>query len=291
MLYAEAVKAGEATGEQKAAAPNPVEEVPYQLIDGGKKMAVRTALAANETKIFTLRPGKPKAADPAAVAVKETADGYEITNNLTGIRVPKPASALPFPAPVQGVRLRDGTWTPNKATLTVTPPEKASPRMSVNFLEKGPLKTVVQVRYDFAPGGDATAAKESGKEQAQFSTTTIELQVGQPSVLFEEEANLDRSYGIEMFNAVQPTQARYRGHHSSSKAAGCEPDGQIYRAANNRGGLDAQVDLTYASPRSYGRVARWDPWIVNTGWYLQMFDDKAGPEGNLVGAFAGRASR
>ena len=153
--------------------------------------------------------------------------------------------------------------------------------MSVNFIEKGPLKTVVQVRYDLSPEGSATA----------FSTTTIAVVAGQPSILFEEEANLDRSYGIEMFAAVHPTQARYRGHHSDSKAAGYEPDGQVYRMWHARPSLDVQVDLTYSSPRSYGRVARWDPWITNTGWYWQMFDEQAGPEGNLVGVFAGRASR
>ena len=256
-------------------------EVPYQLLDDGKKLAVRTGLAANETKVFALRPSASTAADPDAVTVKETADCYEITTPLTGIRVPKPAESLPFPAPAQGVRLRDGTWTPGGSRLSITPPEKAAAGMSVNFIEKGPLKTVVQVRYDFASEGDTTA----------FSTTTIAVEAGQPSILFEEEADLDRSYGIEMQDAVHPTQARYRGHHSDSKAAGYEPDGQVYRASHNRAGLDAQIDLTYAGPRSYGRVARWDPWIFNTGWYWQMFDEKAGPEGNLVGAFAGRASR
>ena len=205
--------------------------------------------------------------------------------------MPKPAQALPFPAPVQGVRLRDGTWTANKATLSVTPPEKAKPRMSVDFIEKGPLKTIVRVRYDFAPEGDSAAAKEPNREQTQFSTTTIAVVAGQPSILFEEEADLDRSYGIELFDAVHPTQARYRGHHSDSKSAGYEPDGQVYRMSHARPALDAQVDLTYSGPRSYGRVARWDPWIFNTGWYWQMFDDAAGPEGNLVGVFAGRASR
>ena len=254
----------------------PAKQVPCQVISGGKRIAVRTSLAPNETRTFTVQAGTSKAANADAVAIKETADGYEITNGLTGIRVPKPVQTLPFPAPVQGVRLRDGTWTPGGARLSITPPEKAEPKMSVTFIEKGPLKTVVKLRYDL---GEA------------FSTTTIALEAGQPSVMFEEEANLDRSYGIEMFDAVQPTHARYRGHHSSSKAAGYEPDGQIYRMSHQRPGLDAQVDLTYAGPRGYGRVARWDPWITDCGWYWQMFNDAAGPESPLVGAFAGRASR
>ncbi len=251
-------------------------EVPYQLLQDGKTLAVRTGLAANETKVFTLRPAASKVADPDAMTVKETADGYEITTRLTGIRVPKPVTTLPFPAPVQGVRLRDGTWTPGGARLSLTPPEKAEPKMSVEFLERGPLKTVVQVRYDLGES---------------FSTTTITLEAGQPSVMFEEEANLDRSYAIEFQDAVQPTHARYRGHHSSSKDRGYEPDGQVYRQWHQRPSLDAQVDLGFAAPRTYGRVARWDPWITDCGWYWQMFNDAAGSESPVVGAFAGRASR
>ena len=251
-------------------------EVPCQVLAGGKQIAVRSALAANETRTFVVKADAPKAAAADAVAIKETADGYEITNGLTGIRVPKPVTTLPFPAPVQGVRLRNGTWTPGGARLSLTPPEKAEPKMSVDFLEKGLLKTVLKVRYDLGES---------------FSTTTITLEAGQPSVMFEEEANVDRSYGIEFQDAVHPTHARYRGHHASSKDRGYEPDGQVYRAWHQRPSLDAQVDLTFAAPRTYGRVARWDPWITDCGWYWQMFNDAAGPESPVVGAFAGRASR
>lgn len=251
-------------------------EVPCQMLAGGRQIAVRTSLAVNETRTFTVRPGIPRATDPNAVTLHENGSCYEIANGITGVRVPKPVHSLPFPAPVQGVLLRDGSWTAAGTTLSLTPPPDAAPKMSVTFPEKGPLKTVVVVRYELG---------------ATFSTTTIVLEAGQPSVLFEEEANLDRSYAIELHNAVQPTHARYRGHHASSKERGYEPDGQTYRQWHQRPSLDAQVDLTYGGPRDYGRVARWDPWITDCGWYWQMFDDQAGPEGNLVGAFAGRASR
>ena len=250
--------------------------VPFQLLANRKRLAVRTSLAAGETRTFAVKPGSPAPAAPDAVTVRETDAWYEIANGLTGIRVPKPVQALPFPAPVQGVLLRDGTWTAAGATLALTPPEKAEPKMQVTFLERGPLKTVVVLRYDLGTA---------------FSKTTIALEAGQPSVMFEEEADLDRSYAIELYDAVHPTHARYRGHHSSSKDGGYEPDGQVYRMSHARPALDAQVDLTFAGPRDYGRVARWDPWITDCGWYWQMFDDKAGPEGNLVGAFAGKASR
>ena len=68
VVYATTGQEADATGADAKAAV----EVPYQLLAGGKKLAVRTGLAANETKVFTLRPGTPKPADPDAVTVKET---------------------------------------------------------------------------------------------------------------------------------------------------------------------------------------------------------------------------
>jgi len=251
-------------------------EVPCQVLAGGKQFAVRTSLAPNETRTFTVQSGTPQADDPQAVTVRETAAWYEIANGLTGVRVPKPVATLPLPAPVQGVLLRDGTWTAGGGVLAVAASTTAAPKMTVTFAEQGPLQTEVIVRYDLGES---------------FSTTTIAVEAGQPSVIFEEEANLDRSYAIELHDAVRPTHARYRGHHASSKERGYEPDGQVYRMWHQRPSLDAQVNLTFAAPRDYGRVARWDPWITDCGWYWQMFDDAAGPESPLVGAFAGRASR
>jgi hypothetical protein len=264
--------------------------VPYQLVAGGEQLAVRTSLAAGERKSFSLRLGTPAALPAGGVTVTETPGYFEIANGLTGVRVPKAVAALvpgQLPSPVQGVRLRDGAWTATGGRLAATVPDGLTPRMSVTFLERGPLKTVVQVRYDFA----VLPAPPAAPPTPRCSTTTIEVQAGQPSILFEEETDLPRSYGLELYPAVRPTHARYRGHHADSKAAGYEPDGQMYRQWHQRPALDAQVDLTYGSPRSYGRIARWDPWIANTGWYWQLFDGAAGPEGNLVGVFAGRASR
>ena len=59
--------------------------VPFQLLNGGKQLAVRTSLAARETRTFTVEPGSPAPAAPNAVTVRETDAWYEIANGLTEI--------------------------------------------------------------------------------------------------------------------------------------------------------------------------------------------------------------
>lgn len=265
-------------------------ETPYQLIEDGKKLALRTDLPANSVKTWTLYTGRAPKLINGGVLINETTNAYDITNGLTGVRIPKAvdiSNGKSIPSPIQGIRLHDGTWTALNSKLSVDIPGGLQARMTVKFLEKGALKTIIQIRYDFEATGDKSTIQPENK----FSVTTIDIQSGQPSVIMEEESNIARSYNLEMYDAIHPTIARYRGHHSDSKAAGYEPDGQVYRAWHMRPSLDAQVDLTFSEPRSYGKIARWDPWITNSGWYWQMFDDKAWPETNFIGAFAGKASR
>lgn len=58
------------------------------MLAGGEQIAGRTSLAPNETRTLTVQ-----AAAADAVAVTETATGYEITSGLTGIRLPQPVTA------------------------------------------------------------------------------------------------------------------------------------------------------------------------------------------------------
>lgn len=86
-------------------------EVPYQLIDGGKKLAFSTDLPAHGEKNWKLMAGRAPAPAKNGMQVTETETYYEITNGLTGVRIPKAVTELANPpAPVQGVRLRDGVY-------------------------------------------------------------------------------------------------------------------------------------------------------------------------------------
>jgi hypothetical protein len=63
--------------------------------------------------------------------------------------------------------------------------------------------------------------------------------------------------------------------------------------------MDAVRDLQYVTPAPSGynsdapnlrRMAVWDPWVYDSGWYWQLYNSKAGPDANLLGIFAGPAS-
>lgn len=267
-------------------------EVPFQLLRNGR-LAVEADLPAAATRTWKLQAGQPPGPFDTGLRVVEEAGYYEIVNGLTGVRVPKaPADLKPTPAPVQGVRLRDGQWTargPNHLSL-------AAKRMSVRFLESGPLQVVVRVAYVYdrpeyvhhGKGAPPEGKRYPGGEG--FYRSTITVQAGQPSILVEEDTDMTLSYSLEVYPEVRPTQARYRGHDANNPANGHEPDGKTYRPSHSRPPMDALVDLQYAKQHVYPRMAVWDPWVSNSGWYWQLYDAQGGNP-NLLGLFAGPASR
>lgn len=263
-------------------------EVPYQLIGDGKKLAIQTDLPAGATKTWTLYGGRaPKAA--GTLQALKTPNGYEVTNELTGVRIPLvPANLAQTPAPVAGIRLRDGTWTAaGPAYLSM-----AAKAMAVTLKENGPLKVVVEVRYAFdRPERRAYDNRPLIPAGEGYYTSTISLEAGQPSILFEEESDCDLTYALNLSDGIQPTQGRYRGHHANSKEAGYEADGRQYRMWHERSEMDAFTDLKYDVPRAYRKLAVWDPWCFDTGWYWQFYNDKAPNTANMAGIFAGPASR
>jgi len=250
---------------------------PFQLLSGGR-VAVMTDLPAHAEKTWALADAKadgPGGEHPDVIphAVRATRQGtlLRIENGLTGVLLPTGQGAGQHaPAPIQGIRYRDGTWTatgPNALRGGVTGPQ-------VRWIESGPLKVVVELTY----------RGESG-----LYTSTVELQAGQPSILIEDEASAEVAYTLNVFEGLKPNEARYEGHHSTSVEAGREADGRPYRPNHERGNSEAIVDLV--GSRTFPRMAGWDPWCVDTGYYWQMYD-KDGPAGaNLFGVFAGRASR
>ena len=278
------------SGTYGMAGPDGV-NVPFQLLEGGKKVAVRTNLGANEEKQWILYTGNG-ATQPSgsnAVVVSDNIDYHEITNGITGVRIPT-ASAITSgnlngatPAPVQGIRYRDGVWTGTGSILRYYTGSQSGyesfqvANHSVTFLERGPLKTVVRVHYERSGGG--------------YYTSLITLEAGQPSILFEEDSTLDLAYSMGVYDGLDPDQARYRGHRSSSIENGYKVDGTIYNPMHERSAQDAFVDLTFTSPRSYPRVSVWDRWSTDTGPYWQFYDKDAGSSSNLLGVFSGQASR
>lgn len=276
-------------------------EVPYQLLEGGRKLAVQTSLPAGARRTWTRLPGRKLAASGSdLVQVRQGDRYYEITNGLIGVRVVRPNGDQDgTPAPVQGLRMRDGTWTaqgPNKLSVK----SNRTYRVALRFAEKGPLRVVAEVSYEFDRPEYMYGRHKIAPAGRGFYTSLITVEAGQPSILFEETTDMDLSYTLDLYEALRPTHARYRGHHASATQYGYEVDGRTYRQWHTRPAVDAQVDLRYDRPMrsqyvstedGWRWMAVWDPWVYDGGWYWQMFDARGPARANLVGIFAGRASR
>ena len=269
-------------------------EVPFQILRDGK-IAVEAAVPSHGAAGWKLYTGHAPQRFPNAVRIKETPAYYEIVNGLTGVRIAR--ASHPAFAPIQGILYRDGTWTatgPNSLQAA----GRAS-AMTVRFLENGPLKVKVEVAYaiDRPPleyGGKLLLPAGPG-----FYRSTIEVQAGQPSILIEDDTDSDLRYSFDIYHGLEPDQARYRGHHATSVENGREPDGRQYRQWNERPPMDAIRDLQYRTPApsdyngdppNIRRMAVWDPWVYDSGWYWQLYNAKAASQANLLGIFAGPAS-
>jgi hypothetical protein len=268
--------------------------VPFQVMRDGR-IAVRTDLPAGMTKNWKLVASKA-ASDTPGIVVVAGADGYEIVNEKVGIRIPKVATDLAkTPSPIQGLRFQDGTWTAVGPNYMTRPAKK----MTVEFLEQGPLVIKVKVAYIYDKGLLHSSGRDLPDVPAGEGaySTTIEVQAGQPSILFEEECETDISYKVDITNGLTPDRGQYRGHHANTTDEGIDPDGSVYKyGANVR--HDALVHLKYEgkgkdrwSQTTYPYMSHWDPWGVSTGFYWQLYDSRLNGSDNMLGIFAGPASR
>jgi hypothetical protein len=121
--------------------------VPFQILRNNK-IAVHTSLAANASASWQLYSGTPPStpAPVNPVRVSQSTNYFQITNGLTGIRVPVATTNLVnTPAPVQGLLYQNSQWTATSADFL----SQQAKTMSVQFLERGALRTTIQVSYTF----------------------------------------------------------------------------------------------------------------------------------------------
>lgn len=271
----------------------------HQTLSGGRlALRLHGGLRANETRRFQIMSGSaPSEAtdDTDSVRVVETAEHYEIANALVAVRIPRALSPAHPLAPIQAVRLRDGAWAGAEiGGSSITDLDGKPLRvedMHVAFLEHGPLVVTVKISYRaMRPaliGSSVLIAAGEG-----FYRATITLQAGQPSILLDEDADMDIRWTLDLGSALKPDQARYQGHHATSVDNGFESDGRQYRPTHERPNMDAFVNLPLKGLSAYGRfLTRWDPWSFDTGWYWQFYRRDAPAAANLLAVFQGRASR
>ena len=304
----------------------------FQLIDNGRKIAVRTDLPKGSRRQWSWLPDQRSdpaaAAQPGGVAIHPLADGLEISNELIAIRLPS-ADAIKASAgrkaefarhqllelinispdrprvlalaPIQGVRLHTGEWTARGPNL-LTAHANALTDTSVTVMESGPLKVTVRLAYTFdrpayAYGQVAIAGAGPG-----HLTVTLTVRAGQPSIELEEETDLDEVWAINVHAGLAPSEARYLGHHASDRRFGRPVDSPVAGSDMPTPGRnqEAIVALQYNHPQipsyrttdqSFQLMAVWNPWIVDSGWYWQLYDAAAPATSNVVGIFAGATSK
>ena len=278
----------------------------YSKFEGGKKSPSKL-ICAGQSRQWKLLEGRSPKVIPTNLKVNEyTArgrSGYQITNGITGIRVTKPADPGTLPlrplvdlfnygpdvpriillAPVQGIQFPDSQWSgagPNVVTFLA----KSLVKADIRFLEKGPLKVVVEVSYllDHPAYSDGSIELKPAGRGHYRSTITVEA--GQPSILFDEDTDLEMTWSMDLYEALQPTTAGYCGHHASRRNLATSPTGRPIGLFMSRPGMDAQVDLAYDITKSFSysggadNCVGWRVGSVGCGhrWYWQMFNANAG---------------
>ncbi|MFI5300809.1 MAG: hypothetical protein ACHREM_22225, partial [Polyangiales bacterium] len=272
-------------------------EVPFQLLPDNR-VALRTDLPAGAIKTWSLVARMPSSPVVSPFQVTRTDHWLEVTSDLLGVRfgVPK-GDASGAPAPLQGVRLRDGTWT-NDTTLT-TLPFAGVVKMDTRIVEQGPLRVVVRVDYDFQRPERSYGGKVVLPAGPGHYSSTIRVEAGQRSIIIEEDSDADFQYNLAIERGLHATDGRWQGHRATNAEYGSDLRGTA-KAWGGPSIGDARTTLRFdrrrtsertTSETSYGRMSHWDPWAFDTGWYWQLYDDAAPPTANLVGIFAGRPSR
>jgi len=269
-------------------------EVTFQVSTDGKTLLLRTDLGPKEKLTWKLVAGKPTAAAKGLVTVTEDEkNGWiEVTNGLTGVRIPDGKTftdewallddkqkeyILPNgwalkelktklkmtptnPAPVQGIRLRDGRWTANGSRLNADP---FCASMKVEFLARGPLETAVKVHYEFK-------AKNGGGDG--HYTCIVGLKAGQPTIEFEEDADfVPVGWGMNILPEVNFDTARH-------------PAGNPVKTTDT-------TDFTYQNPwhgNAFGRLWPFGehPYI---NYYYLLLDSKGDDASPVVGVFVDKS--
>lgn len=294
------------------------QEVPYQLAGKGKSLLVRADLAANETATWKLVTGKPRAFGGNLVTVTDDAGKgwFEIHNGLTGIRVPngitftdetvgltpeeitaastheynlsdvkKKHNLTPTNlAPVQGLQLRDGRWTANGSNLIYA--KGLFSAMSVEFLERGPFETVIRVSYQFKaktaiPPNKSYLDRNPGYPGGDgHYSCTITILADQPSMLFDEDSDVETSWRMNLLPEMQFDTAR---HPERQK------NGQM-QVVDWTVPFDADYYTSYQTQgRGIVHLMPWGNYLGESYWML--FNAQGDANSPVIGIFADKAER
>ena len=293
-------------------------EVPCQVARNGKKLLLRTDLTAHGSPTWRLVAGKPGDLSQALVKVSEDAaqGWYEIGNGLTGVRIStgqgfvdetaslsaqeiaaaeqdwwhlaevkkKHGIRSAQPAPVQGVQLRDGSWTANGPNVLHAGALCAG--MKVDFLERGLLETVVRVSYRFK-GKPAIARSQQYPDRSPgypggdgHYTCTIRVLADQPSILFDEDADVETSWRMNLLPELKFDTARHPQR---------QPNGQI-KLVDWAVPFDADYTTSYLTQgKGIIHLMPWGSYAAEYFWML--FNSQGNDASPVVAVFADKAEQ
>lgn len=329
-------------------------EVAYQQADEGLLVRLTDGLAANGSRSWYIRSGARSA--PAQVSVTDQGTYWLMDNGIVACRIAKAATVfgapqwedafaaeikwdgggvgvdnpLPdIPAPIQGVRHMDGTWTgtgsqinllchywrrflPGTGTAGAVQAFHPYPAltMTVTVLESGPLRARIRVTYtgprpDWV-GGVGGLVTYDGHATNGTYISTITLEAGQRVIKVTDESDMTPSYKIPMNTGVSADRCRMMGQNCTLAVYGHYANGDLYSfphaAPRGQGGdaaldYEAEWDIADISQEvgptrtasTYPTLSNWWDFVANAGIYYYFFNNAAST-GNIWGIIQGPAS-
>ena len=85
---------------------------------------------------------------------------------------------------------------------------------------QGQLKAVIKVQYNFDKPAYAYGRQKLSEAGPGSLTVTMTMEAGQPSVLFEEETDLEEVWAANFCDGLHADQARYSGHAATNPKFG-----------------------------------------------------------------------
>ena len=215
-------------------------------------------------------------------------------NGYVGVRIPKSTlfnPSLPdyVPAPVRCVVYKDGALSSDLPNYLVsTTPAQT---MTTTILTETVDECIIQVSYTFdKPELISNAGAPLEPAGPGYYRVTFRMIKGEKACIVTEESDFEINYELKVSNGLSPDKGRYQGHHASSIQNGYDINGAKYDKGNLTG-WNATVDLQFDERKDFGLLARWNPFIVDSGWHWQLYNSAAPATANTFGIFDGRPSK
>jgi hypothetical protein len=231
--------------------------------------------------------------DTTRVALHDLGDQFEMENGHLGVRIPKSSLFNPnapnyVPAPIRAVVYKDGSLSSQYQNyLSSTTPALT---MDHAILYQTDDSCAIKISYTFLKPPLTTGAGQLEAGGPGYYHITFRMKTGEKVCAVTEESDYEVSYDLKVSDGLNPDKARYIGHNSTSIANGYDIFNNIY-VKNDLTGYHATVDLVFNQRKDYPLTARWNPFVVNSGWHWQLYDSAAPGTANTFGIFDGRSSQ